>query len=69
MATRGMHFIWLYADSLQEYNCSAWRCEIPSSGLNAEVAAVTCASFRSWPSALRAFLESLRFGARKEIKK
>lgn len=36
---RGLHIIWLYADSLQEYNCSAWRCEIPSSAMNAEHAA------------------------------
>ena len=42
MATRGMHFICLYADSLQEWNCSCWRCLIPSDGLNSEHEAGRC---------------------------
>lgn len=36
MATRGLHIIYLYADSDSEWNCSEWRALSPSSAINAE---------------------------------
>lgn len=32
----GLHLIHLYADSPSEWNCSEWRCKIPSDAVNAE---------------------------------
>lgn len=34
-----MHIVYLYADTPGEFNCSVWRCLIPSNGLNSEHAA------------------------------
>jgi len=31
-----MHILFLYADSDSEWNCSEWRCHIPSNAINAE---------------------------------
>lgn len=36
MAAQGLRFLWMYADSPSERNCSVWRCEIPSDSINAE---------------------------------
>jgi hypothetical protein len=39
MATKGLHLIYLYADSANEWNCSQWRALSPSDTINAEHAA------------------------------
>lgn len=39
MASPGLHFVYLYADTLGEWNCAEWRMKIPSDALNAEHAA------------------------------
>jgi glycosyltransferase involved in cell wall biosynthesis len=36
MSNLGLHFIYLYADSASEWNCSEWRALSPSSAINAE---------------------------------
>lgn len=37
-----MHFLFLYADSDNEWNCSEWRAKIPSDSINAEHEAGRC---------------------------
>jgi len=42
MALRGMHVIYLYADTENEWNCSQWRAKIPADSINAEHEAGRC---------------------------